>query len=511
MVVIMIMILMVGGVSKQRVLYSKNSNNMPKIEVKPYDISFFEDYYNINQNQWNENIISFEKGLLGTNAWSISPVLESDLIMYEVTKDPKYLNRLIDNLDLIIKERDCIKGRKNFKGEISPTWSSGNLYHSTFEDLKNKKGEPIIRVITYGKELWSPLWNGNNTTYITVSAGTNLNSFKVRIDNPERIYIGSEECFDETYDNLNFGKNEIILDNEHVKIIKLKKGAKSPEDNPISFERRMIENQLQPYVVHTGLYTKTMADLVYLIKNSDLNDYYQHKADEYLKVITEAVAYHDKEWVNMPNNRGYYKIAEDDLQWPNNVILPWNQMFGLLETMVSLYKITGDEAYKNKIERAANHFMDHVTLNKEKDLYIWNYWEWEGYTGRESHTYAKLDAEFIARCYDAGIVFTELDMRRFANTWATNFIKTGGKLANRVDGTGERGYEYYVAYANDFSLCEPIIFEKSVIWLDEWKEKIEPNDVGYLKSIAKTVKYKKILDPDYHDQTFKKSTERYRR
>lgn len=154
--------------------------------------------------------------------------------------------------------------------------------------------------------------------------------------------------------------------------------------------------------------------------------------------------------------------------------------------------------------------MDHVYLDKEKDLYIWRYWEWEGYTKNESHTYAKLDAEFIARCYNAGIVFTEKDMSRFANTWATNFIKPNGKLADLVDGKGERNHEYYISYANDLSLWEPIIFEKSVEWLDIWKEKIEPNDVGYLKSIAKTIKYKRILEPDYRDQIITQTTECYR-
>jgi hypothetical protein len=130
-------------------------------------------------------------------------------------------------------------------------------------------------------------------------------------------------------------------------------------------------------------------------------------------------------------------------------------MFGLLETEIGLYKITGDEKYRNRVEKAALYFMDHVYLDKEKDLYIWRYWEWEGYTKNESHTYAKLDAEFIARCYNAGIVFTEKDMSRFANTWATNFIKPNGKLADLVDGKGERNHEYYISYANDLSLWEP--------------------------------------------------------
>lgn len=498
-ILILLVIFMIINILREEQINVVKVNDVGK--MKPYDILFYDNYYNNNYEKWGQY----------TNAWQISPLLESDLIMYQITGDPKYLNRLIDNIDKVLAQRDIAKGRKNFRGEITPTWSSGSLYHFTFEDLVNEDGEPVIRVLAYGKGLWEPLSEGNHTTFITVSPGTNLNSFKIRIDNPERKYLQSDKSFDETYDNLIFkGEDDVIYDNGHVKIISLKTGTESPQDNPVYVERRRIKNQLQPYVVHTGLYTKVLVDLVELIKKSELNEYYQQKAEEYLKIATEAVAYHEKEWVDLPNNRGYYKIAEDALNYPNNVILPWNQMFGLLETEIGLYKITGDEKYRNRVEKAALYFMDHVYLDKEKDLYIWRYWEWEGYTKNESHTYAKLDAEFIARCYNAGIVFTEKDMSRFANTWATNFIKPNGKLADLVDGKGERNHEYYISYANDLSLWEPIIFEKSVEWLDIWKEKIEPNDVGYLKSIAKTIKYKRILEPDYRDQIITQTTECYR-
>jgi len=163
-------------------------------KMKPYDILFYDNYYNNNYEKWGQY----------TNAWQISPLLESDLIMYQITGDPKYLNRLIDNIDKVLAQRDIAKGRKNFRGEITPTWSSGSLYHFTFEDLVNEDGEPVIRVLAYGKGLWEPLSEGNHTTFITVSPGTNLNSFKIRIDNPERKYLQSDKSFDETYDNLIF-------------------------------------------------------------------------------------------------------------------------------------------------------------------------------------------------------------------------------------------------------------------------------------------------------------------
>ena len=83
-ILILLVIFMIINILREEQINVVKVNDVGK--MKPYDILFYDNYYNNNYEKWNEVIINFEDGLVGSNAWQISPLLESDLIMYQIVK-----------------------------------------------------------------------------------------------------------------------------------------------------------------------------------------------------------------------------------------------------------------------------------------------------------------------------------------------------------------------------------------------------------------------------------------
>ncbi len=397
--------------------------------------------------------------------------------------------------------RDSETKRINEYGESPPVWSSGSRYGWGKSIVNNNRGEAVVEVLTYGTwevdtGIVGELRNGNDITYITVSAGSVEGTFKVRIEN-------ANKGFDRTYEKLSLKEEGIISDDNSVRITALK----ASDGLPIFQERDYIGNILTPRPVNTGLMFNPMIQLAEVIKKEKLSEYYQKKANDYIAAAIDALEYHEVDWVDIDDQRGYYSEFNKDKR-----PLPWNQMFEPGKVLIGIYNITGEVQFKEKAEKMINYFKENLEYDKKNDLYIWKYLNWEGYTATENVNYARIDMTFIYEAYRAGIGFTEEDMNRFINTYRKNVYRSDDSIANGVNGKGNYDSEELFKLARVNFLSEwgyDYFFYEPVKWVEEIKNR-EEEDYEKLVSIARSVYQKRIIDPEWVDITDQKKIGKYR-
>ncbi len=485
-----------------------NKENNLEEHLRAYNRLYYDKFFLTKD--WEGGFSSYESSIepyaeRATIAWSLSKYLESEVIMYAATKDPVYLNRVIDVIDKALDLRDSKSGRVNKYGESPPIWSSGSRYGWGKSILENKKGEEVVEVLTYGKwdkdeGIIGELRRDNDVTYITVKPGSAKGTYKIRIQN-DRVQ------FDRTYDELRLEKEGVILDDNSVRITVLK----SSDELPKFKEKDFIGNILTPRPVKTALIFNPIIELVEIIKKDNLNEYYQKKADEYIEAAIKAIEYHEKDWVYLGNQRGYYSGSDREIE-DNKRPLPWNKILELGRMSIKLYNITGEYHYKEKVEKIINCFMDHVEYDEKNDLYIWRYWEWDGYKVWEGINYARFAMDFIYEAYKTGIGFNEKEMNRFINSYRKNIYRDDNTISRRIDGSGVYHEERWLALALVNYLSEwgdDYFFYKPVKWIEEDDNGRAANVVKLL-SIAKSVYQKRILNPEFEDMTDQEKVGEYR-
>lgn len=476
--------------------------------IKPYHRSFYDSFFPIRD--WTKGYDEYQSGLepygeRGTISWPLNIYFQSEVLMYKATQDPIYLNRAIDIADRVFDLRDDKVGRINKYGESPPIWCAGSRYGYGKSILKNKNGEDVIEVFTYGTwevdtGIVGELRTGNDTTYISVLEDVNEKTFIIKIKNEVKD-------FNRIYNGLTLENVGIIFDDNSVRITVLK----TTDELPVFTEEENIGNVLCPHVVHTGLLLTPIIELARIIKEKNLNEYYIERADKYIKTAIEALEYHEQDWVNLNNKTGYYsgKVRENR----NNITpLPWNQMFELGRVLIGLYNITGEAVYKEKVEKMINYFKEYLEYDKKNDLYIWKYWNWEGYTAIESLNYSMLDITFIYEAFKAGIGFTEEDMDRFLNTYRENIYLNNDSIANLINGKGKFNQRNWFTLSKINFLSEwgdDYFFDSPVEWIEE-AENSEALDFNKLIAIARSVYQKRIIDKVFVDITDQRKIGRYR-
>ena len=110
----------------------------------------------------------------------------------------------------------------------------------------------------------------------------------------------------------------------------------------------------------------------------------------------------------------------------SNLSLPFNKQFDMAIAALRLWRITGDEQYRDKAERTFRLMKSRIRL--VDDHYVWNYWEplgsWDA--GQEDlrhwvnvhpyRNYQSGEVSDIVEAYHSGIVFDKQDIERIIRT-----------------------------------------------------------------------------------------------
>ncbi|NLF09634.1 MAG: hypothetical protein GX594_16885 [Pirellulaceae bacterium] len=186
------------------------------------------------------------------------------------------------------------------------------------------------------------------------------------------------------------------------------------------------------WLVHAGMITDPAARFVYLVNSTpSLQAAYASKAGEYEKAIRETVDAYDGEWRTEGDEGWYQNVhAETDDS-------PYNMQGALGRTMLNLWRATGEEKYRVKVEALANYMKN--DLQAVGDRYKWKYCTYNSRWEDVSH--GGIDVDFAFQCYQAGIVFNEADMRAFAETLKYMYQEEDDLFSLYVDGSGGTGHD----------------------------------------------------------------------
>ncbi|MDP8245167.1 MAG: hypothetical protein P9L94_13870 [Candidatus Hinthialibacter antarcticus] len=182
-----------------------------------------------------------------------------------------------------------------------------------------------------------------------------------------------------------------------------------------------------------------------VLKNSDaaVVQKYQSKANEYLHLAKKHLI---EKW----DARGTWRedgpygvyVSWDQFMTPDNLTewrnlnvdkstltLPFNKQNSMGIACLRIYRITGDEAYREKALKIFNYMKSRMCLFE--DHYVWNYWEPFGEWDIEELKWSKLrhwvnvhpyrnyqsgEIHEIAEAYHSGLTFTQEDIQRIINT-----------------------------------------------------------------------------------------------
>lgn len=112
----------------------------------------------------------------------------------------------------------------------------------------------------------------------------------------------------------------------------------------------------------------------------------------------------------------------------SGLALPFNKQDDIAAVAMKLYRITGNEAFRDRAQRIFAYQKSRLML--AGDHYVWNYWEPYGVEDADlaghkfkhwigvhpERPYQRGEVENMVEAYHTGIVFDETDMRRLLNT-----------------------------------------------------------------------------------------------
>lgn len=429
----------------------------------------------------------------GGLAWGQSYVLASFMRMYEAYGDPYYLDRLIENFDQILENRDSVRGVTDWRGNSEPAWRAKNPYTVGIATLVDADGQDVLEVRSARAYA--------DTATATVTSGSTAGTFTLEVRNDQYGYVNTFENLTMDPGSANYAPVRIYDSYPTTAMVTASDVRDDTADGavPVAGETAFA-SQPVIFAVHTGMITYPVAAYVrtvYASAKLRRKRRYKQKADAYLEAVQAAVAVHDPEWetsgdLGSPERAAVWKkpghpaatgrAADGEAEtrrhatigyyrWPKGMPVPYdgteqpiNQSVALGQTFAELGAATGDATYSDRARALAAMFAEQVSADAN-DAYVWPYWPkfgllYNGYaktgspsddvslytpsyeggaTQIEDLSHGAIDVEFAVLAHQKGLHFSADDMARFSRTYTINLatVSDGIHTTNlRVDGSG---------------------------------------------------------------------------
>ncbi|GAA3472599.1 hypothetical protein [Nonomuraea roseola] len=393
----------------------------------------------------------------GGLAWGQSYVLLGFIRMYEAYKDTHYLDRLIANIDLVLANRDSVRGVKDHRGLSLPAWRAMAPYTAGIVTLKSADGTPLLEVRT-------ALTYADNAV-ATVRAGSSEGRFTLEVKNHRTNLVATFPDLSLDPAAADYAVRRIFDAYPTPTLVTAKELRPSPEAGAMPvLGVTPFTSQPVVFTVHTGMITYPMASFAKIVFRSPkllVVPKYRQKAVEYLKAARDAAAVHDDEWRQTEDGHGYFVWNKGTPLGNDGTEQPTNQSLALGQTYAELAAATGDPFYRDRTQRMARTFARELQVDTD-DAYVWTYWPTFGkvhngfaktdgvseYTpssnpgrGVEDLSHGAIDVEFAAAAFRNHLFYKGEDMARFARTYSRNLIAPTGADGHptayqRVNGTG---------------------------------------------------------------------------
>lgn len=418
--------------------------------------------------------------------WYQSAVMRTYPMAYRKWGEPKYLDKLIVDADLLLSERDSVRGVQDWRGLSLPAWRHAYDYTAgsttTTGDVLDTAGQPLLR-LRIG--VTGPRDRRRGTATITADA------------TPGRFTIVGVRHSGETTTFAN-----LTMDPTSPDYVVTRLYWADPNVNRLT----ALDLRDTPTAGHqpapgdytmTADYTYGLVDTALLVQpladfaNTVLTDYrlrrsvmsrrragealmtYADKADEYISAAEDALAIHDGTWRDNSQGEGWYVIPpEHPSVWAGSD-MPHNQNLAMAKAYLQLADATGNSAYLDRSEMLYRRFKNDLTsedLPGATTAFVWYYNHPEGlfFNGwtRDDHisnripysnghkaiedtSHSTIDIAAVVLAAKHGLIFNAGDMQRFARTFNEKIVSITAagdiRIWSNVNGTGTLGGQDNVA------------------------------------------------------------------
>ncbi len=147
-------------------------------------------------------------------------------------------------------------------------------------------------------------------------------------------------------------------------------------------------------------------------------------ADEFLAFINRHVfEKNERDWLDLGELGGAYRFEPKITDRFPNRVMPHNQYGALARAWLVLADVEGAHPLiAQRAEQMVRLFRNYLVLDEEHDAWAWRYWDWiafgePGSSSWEDTSHGHIDVSLAIEAARRGVVFTDEDMARMANTW----------------------------------------------------------------------------------------------
>ncbi|MCG5454656.1 hypothetical protein PSH03_003818 [Micromonospora sp. PSH03] len=416
-----------------------------------------------------------------TLAWGESYVLNSYLDVYELSRDTRWLDKLVTHVDQIIANADD-DDNDGYLGWSTSRYSPDEVLNTGFETAASgdstmaanwtrwQTTSATARRTTdrasgaYGMQInsdgaaWRRIYQQlgtyePNTVYdLTFRARTNGSAAGGRahiIDRTTNTVLCSTAFTNTTWATHSTGCRTPSAAGHDLQLF-LGHSDYQISGGSASFDDVTVKGRF-PYIVHDGMIGTAIAKFARLVHGQpSLPATYAEQAATYRAFLEDEIV---PRWESSPYiGNTWISTAGTYTQPPNfdsfshsprpaNDYLPYNQSLAYGQMLLVLHQVNGDATYLDRARRTGQFFKGRLTLNG--DAYTWTYSPQS--TAVEDTSHANIDVGAARELYESGNVFTATDMQRFTNTLTQlmwNGSLTTPRVSKFVNGTGDESFSW---------------------------------------------------------------------
>lgn len=374
----------------------------------------------------NQGLVCAEATDSAVLAWQEGGILKSYIDMWEVTGDSYWLGRVAEHFELIAADATDPDG-DGYLGWQTAEYSSAIAYAHRLHNVSAAEIGPAEQKVKVHERLRDCT---GHTYLIEFQAG------------PEQLRIRDWDTQEIILDAMVYDPAGTTID-QIVPFTFTLTGQTHQGDR---FMVRTVAPQAVEHIAHEGMIAYPVARFIEAVRATPaLKAEYGPQADAFLAFITRNLfEKNERHWVSMDELGGAYRAGP----WPTdrapNSMLPHNQYLSLGRAWLVLGSLPGaNPAIGERARQMASLFHSLLMLDDASNAYLWHYMDWvdDGeslQTGAEDTMHGHIGIGFAVEAARRGIVFSDEDMRRLANTWLRlmwNQDAEEPRMAGRVDGS----------------------------------------------------------------------------
>ena len=361
----------------------------------------------------------------GNLGWGEGSVIHSYALMWEATEDAYWLEKIREHFHAIMATASDPDG-DGYLSWRTKSYSCAVAHAERLLNVSDARIEPAVQKNTSGKE----------------SAKCTGQTFLIEFPNgADRYRIVNAT-----------GRKPVVADAAY------KSGDPIKAIEPFTLritgqahqgDRFMVRTHAPQgieYTVHQGMFVYPVALFIREAKaRPELRAQFGADADTFLKFINKHVfEKNEQDWLDMGELGGGYRFEPKVTDRFPNRIMPHNQYGALTRAWLVLRDVEGAQPLMGKrAEQMIRYFHKHLELDEKNDAYRWSYWDWtehgkKGHSGYEDTSHGHIDVSLAVLAARTGVIFTDKDMGRIANTWLKVMWNQDEDLPKMASGTDGR-------------------------------------------------------------------------